>query len=106
MDSRLDLYPSLPVMLHLHKLRQTPVSQKATQKMGRGVTERKEVEKEDSIPNKEWISVPKHGHFSLDPLPNESDFISEPNVVYNCNGREEQMNQKLPWLPALSLSKR
>lgn len=73
--------------------------------MGRGVSERKQVEKGDSI-HKEWISVPKHGHFSLDPLPNKSNFISEANVVHNCNGREEEMNQKFPWLPALSLSNR
>lgn len=74
--------------------------------MGRDVTERRQVEKEDSIHNEEWISVPKHEHFSLDPLPNKSNCISEPNVAHSCNGREEQMKQKLPWLPALSLGKR
>lgn len=90
----------------LHKLRQTPVTQKAITKMGRGVTERNQVDEGDSIHNKEWTSVPKPGHFSLDPLPNKSNFTSEPNVVHNCNGREEKMNQKFPWLPASSLSKR
>lgn len=79
MDSSLDPDLFLPAMLHLHKLQQTLVTRKAIQKMGKSVMERKQLEEQDNFHNKKGISVPKHGHFCLEPLPNKSN--SEPHAA-------------------------